>query len=128
MAGKPQPVAPRFWAKVQKTADCWLWTGALRNGYGRFGSPPFRYAHRVSWEIAHSETLDSSVKVCHHCDNPRCVRPDHLFIGSQADNVRDRASKGRTAVLPTEHYRRIGHIGGKRRWGREADGITIREV
>lgn len=126
MAGKPQPVAPRFWSKVQKTDGCWFWTGARRNGYGRFGgTKPYRYAHRVAWELTHGPLESPAVKVCHHCDNTLCVRPDHLFIGSQADNVKDRAAKGRTAVLPTEHYKRIGHIGGKARWRR---GIEIREV
>jgi hypothetical protein len=126
MAGKPQPVAPRFWAKVKVTEYCWLWTGALRNGYGRFGSPPYRYAHRVAWELTNGSPGD--LKVLHKCDNPKCVRPDHLFLGTQRDNIRDRAQKGRTAVLSTEHYKRIGHIGGKRRWGREPGGITITEI
>lgn len=126
MSGKPQPIAPRFWSKVHITDGCWLWTGALRNGYGRFGSRPFKYAHRVSWELANGPTGD--LKVLHRCDNPRCVRPDHLFLGTQLDNMRDRSAKGRTAVLSPEHYRRMGHIGGKRRWNREPDGIQIREI
>ena len=125
MAGKPQPVAPRFWSKVLKTDGCWIWIGARRNGYGRFGGSPYRYAHRVAWELAHGPLESTAVKVCHHCDNPLCVRLDHLFIGSQADNVRDRAAKGRTAVLSTEHYKRIGRIGGKARWGLS---ISITEV
>lgn len=87
----------RFWSKVSKSEDCWTWTGAsLPRGYGRFywrGKP--RYAHRVSLEIAGIAVPDDAV-VRHTCDNPSCVNPAHLRVGSQTDNMRDAAAKGRT--------------------------------
>lgn len=92
------PVAPlpeRFWAKVQKGQDCWLWSGSTNGRYGRIvvdgkNTP----AHRVSWTL-HNGPVPDDRSVCHHCDNPLCVRPDHLFLGTQSDNMRDCAAKGR---------------------------------
>lgn len=90
----------RFWAKVRKTDDCWEWTGTCAPfGYGVLYSGPrgqvhSEVAHRVSWEL-HFGPIPAGLNVCHHCDNPPCVRPDHLFVGTQADNVRDRDAKGR---------------------------------
>lgn len=93
----------RFWSKVKKTDDCWEW-GAARNrkGYGDFylkGS--MRKAHRVSWVMEHGE-IEGGLMVCHHCDNPSCVRPDHLFLGTARDNEEDSRQKGRTVKLRGE--------------------------
>lgn len=86
----------RFWSKVRKTDDCWEWTGTRAiSGYGvawRDGTRP--YAHRLSWEI-HNGPIPAGMYVLHHCDNPPCIRPDHLFLGNQRDNMRDMADKGR---------------------------------
>lgn len=88
----------RFWSKVNKTEGCWEWTASTsRNGYGIFWLPnPRRMhcAHRVSWIIENGPIQDGMF-VCHKCDNPRCVRPDHLFLGTAADNVHDMIEKGR---------------------------------
>jgi hypothetical protein len=94
------PPATRFWAKVEKTEGCWLWTAATggQMGYGTIGVTRTRmmYAHRLSWEMHHGPIPIGSL-VLHHCDQPRCVRPDHLFLGTRADNMADMVAKGRQA-------------------------------
>lgn len=88
-----------FWSKVDKTTDCWNWTASVnRKGYGRFGNPTMRQgymgAHRFSWVLTYGEIPDGKW-VLHKCDNPRCVRPDHLFLGDAAANVSDQIAKDR---------------------------------
>ncbi len=82
-------------AKVSVAANgCWEWTGAttMSGGYGRLRASD--RAHRVSWEI-HRGPIPAGLYVLHHCDNPPCVNPEHLFLGTHADNVRDMVEKGR---------------------------------
>lgn len=94
--GKTRPLADRFWAKVNKTEGCWEWTGAKgRGGYGQlYVDGKDVRAHRVSWELHHGP-IPKGMFVCHHCDNQPCVRPEHLFIGDNAANMRDAFAKGR---------------------------------
>ena len=91
----------RFWENVQMSEDCWEWTGHLwPTGYGRFrlnGGPVL--AHRLSWTIYYGD-IPEGIFVCHKCDNRKCVRPDHLFLGTSLDNLRDSARKGRQAKNP----------------------------
>jgi hypothetical protein len=93
-------IADRFWAKVEKMPDgCWVWQAARSvSGYGLLapsgGVRGDRRAHRVSWEL-HNGPIPAGLWVLHSCDNPPCVNPDHLFLGTRSDNMRDCASKGR---------------------------------
>lgn len=96
---KPKPLADRFWAKVQKAGpdDCWPWLASrMPKGYGKLGiaSTTPKLAHRVSWEL-HYGPIPEGLFVCHRCDNPPCVNPAHLFLGTCTDNLRDMVAKGR---------------------------------
>ena len=84
----------RFWAKVHKTNTCWKWTAAKTEGYGVLGGPSRILAHRLSWIIHHGR-IPKNLLVLHHCDNPSCVNPDHLFLGTAGDNLHDAMKKGR---------------------------------
>lgn len=101
----------RFWLIVDTNGPtvrddlgpCWVWVNRpTRNGYGVFGfENKQEYAHRYSWEL-HFGPIPPGLEVCHKCDNRRCVRSDHLFLGTQKDNIRDAAAKGR---LRTRAYK-----------------------
>lgn len=104
-------LAERFWMKVNKLGPvirpelgpCWLWAGGGfdRNGYGRYTLKNYNnqrseriFAHRLSWILIRGP-IPGTLRVLHHCDNPPCVRPDHLFLGTLKDNVQDCMAKGR---------------------------------
>lgn len=93
-------IIARFWAKVAIDPDdgaCWVWTACLDpDGYGRFRLAGKKWlAHRIAWTLAFGRIQDGLL-ICHKCDNPRCVNHTHLFLGTVADNVRDRVAKGRS--------------------------------
>ena len=89
----------RFWSHVRKTDKCWVWTGVPANhGYGQFRvGDKKKLVHRLSWEMANGPIPDG-LCVCHHCDNPICVRPEHLFLGTKQQNHDDMLAKGRRNV------------------------------
>lgn len=96
----PVPLSKRFWSRVDFSSpdDCWLWRGARVGKYGevKWGKRPV-LVHRAAYEMVYGEIPRDKV-VCHTCDTPLCVRPDHLVIGTDADNVEDMWAKGRAAA------------------------------
>lgn len=115
--GAVRSLADRFWEKVEKTDGCWIWTGQKHpNGYGlidlktRGARRIVLIASRVIWEWEHGPIPDG-MQVCHTCDFPPCVRLDHLFLGTNQDNIDDKMNKGRqmkgeavhTSILTEDH-------------------------
>lgn len=98
-----QRIKDLFWARVNKTSDCWLWTGGIdKDGYGVLQTKislsklyPFK-AHRLSWYLHNGDP--EKMCVLHQCDNPPCVNPDHLFLGTMKDNTGDMMLKGRNRM------------------------------
>lgn len=114
-----------FEAKIEKTEGCWIWRGSLSShGYGRFQveGTVKDYAHRWAWYFEHGTF--PVLFVCHECDNPRCVKPAHLFLGTTQDNTKDAMRKGRHTGRPyriTPHQRELVKI-------ELAKGLSQREI
>ena len=87
--------------EINKTTGCWEWQGSKRSGYGRMiigsrtdGTRKTVSTHRLSYELNYGE-IPQGMEICHKCDNPCCINPDHLFAGTRQDNIDDRERKGR---------------------------------
>lgn len=99
---------PDIWSLIDKANDrgCWLWTGSLDpGGYGRYRS---QRAHRAAWTLTNGPIPDG-LWVLHHCDVRRCINPDHLYLGTRADNVRDAVVRDRLYHPPTKTHCKNGH-------------------
>jgi len=94
----------RFWKSVEKSTDCWIWTGCCnQDGYGKIKVNGTQIsAHRLSWQIHYPEQPIGDLWVLHKCDNPSCVRPDHLFLGTPHDNCLDAMVKDRHSKIRDE--------------------------
>lgn len=113
------PAEVRFWNFVDKSGDCWVWTGGTdKDGYGVFNARTKRYtkAHRFVYRLAYGQIPKGKI-ICHHCDNPSCVNPEHIYLGTYKTNAQDMARRGRmkkqngtdnhAAVLNWEKVRKI---------------------
>lgn len=111
----------RFWEKIDKTGDCWIWTAAKTNkGYGKLTIRRRTWiAHRFAFTITHG-MIPSSAHVLHRCDNPPCCNPDHLFLGSNDDNIRDRIAKWRGRKLSKGQEAQAAQL--------YANGATYRDI
>lgn len=117
-------VSQRFWDKVLFGDGCWEWTASkCSGGYGNFYyENGYIGSHKASWSISNGP-IPEGLCVCHRCDNPACVRPSHLFLGSISDNAKDRDSKGRgnrpqlpvRAKLSPDQVREISTAEGSQR-------------
>lgn len=117
--GSKAPLSERFWLYVKRGRDndCWLWTGSKRGAYGKIkNSRKSLLSHRVSYEL-HFGVIPNGMLVCHRCDIPGCVNPNHLFLGTQSDNLKDCRDKGR-----------FDQVNGSRQWMAKLTDSSVLEI
>jgi hypothetical protein len=123
---RPTPAeTDRFWRSVQPGDNCWLWTGArVRFGYGTLWWPggPIQ-AHRFAWVLAHGE-LPEGQFIRHRCDVPNCVNVEHLFLGTQQENIADRHAKGRRTSGQRGNAANLGRVSPEQRARGEQHGLA----
>ena len=121
----------RFWEKVDKKSDdeCWGWLGCLdREGYGEIyckAIPHFK-AHKISWLIYFGKSIPNGICVLHKCDNPKCVNPNHLYLGTQKDNAKDREERdrgNRRFLYGKEHPQH-----GEKHWSNKLSEKDVKEI
>ena len=122
-------IIDRFWRNVEKTDGCWNWTAHLNSkGYGRlWAQRKLWQAHRFSYFITHGPIPDG-LFVCHRCDNPRCVRPSHLFLGTCLDNSQDMSKKGRAAWGEKCSHSKLRQIDVENIRNLHAEGISVAQI
>lgn len=126
-------IKTRFLEQIEKIPfhDCWEWAGDVGDhGYGRLAagaSGAKILAHRFSWEFHEAKPIPPGLFVCHHCDNRSCVRPDHLFLGTVADNNADMHRKGRYGKGPRPNMRRCSHERHGRAYCAECRSVSAHE-
>lgn len=132
-----QTLEERFWRFVAPMMDdrgCWEWTGQIGDtGYPKMGP---HYAHRLSW-VMNNGMIPKGLFVCHHCDNPPCVNPKHLFLGTHRDNMQDMVAKGRSklAITHCKHGHPLNtqsspiryYESGRRRTCRPCNRVAVRK-
>ena len=133
MAPPRKPLAERLAAWSVPDGECLVWTGNKgRDGYGvmSIGRKQYR-AHRVAYAVANGGLLpEPEQKVCHRCDRPECINPEHLFLGTARDNTQDMIAKGRKArVIDAEHHgTKIRHAEREAIRQRKAQGQTLKQI
>jgi len=124
-----------FWSRVNILRGnlCWEWTGPLNNwGYGRakLSTIKTQIASRVAWILTSGVTPPKGVLVCHKCDNPKCCRPDHLFLGTPSDNSQDRENKsrGRDVKGRNHHHAKLTNENVRDILKMRSEGLFLREI
>jgi len=129
----PRTAKP-FWDRVDKTKghgpqqDCWIWTGGKTDGYGtiRFHGT-MQKSHRVAWILTNGE-IKNNAQVLHRCDNPSCVNPEHLFLGTNHDNVLDRHKKGRSKNIFVSENHPSTQRSGERHWQAKLSNADVKAI